>query len=211
MAFSTEWFILLFVISLILVWGYHWGVKTNRALMSEVAAVLEEALTPECKEYTLLGGVIGFRARYETEKAGTVRALFTTLPRQSLLYLPVSLMMGQTDRLEVLFTPSGRPRGLVLMSTTLPGRQKARLLQGRWSEPKKITINGRAFLYSSHTDTPGSEIISLLSGLRSVRDIECLTVSPEEVFIRLRTSRKRLNDLKTLLQGMIVHLRSASF
>ena len=85
---------------------YFIGVKKNRWLASKISKEAEAALGPKTTEYVNIGGAIGHNFVYKlagtwTEAKGT----FTLSPRQSLLYLPFSLLIGVRDRFFVnLFT-----------------------------------------------------------------------------------------------------------
>ncbi len=102
MNFTVAEFIgLLAVTVFVVIWHQYWK-KQNMRFIKEVGKVLEEVLQPEDQQYTWLGGVVGFSAVYTTGQYGKVKAVFTTLPRQSLLYLPVALVFGRADMLELL-------------------------------------------------------------------------------------------------------------
>lgn len=104
MSIKSEYFIGLLFFSFFLVgWHSYWK-RQNLKFIKEVGHTLERFFKPETQKYIWLGGVIGFHAEYETKKYGKVKVIFTTLPRQSFLYLPVALFLGRTDRLEILLS-----------------------------------------------------------------------------------------------------------
>ncbi|RME67930.1 MAG: hypothetical protein D6778_02635 [Nitrospirae bacterium] len=109
MSISLTGFLAILGLTLILVlWSSYWK-KRNMELIREVGGLLEGILKPKDQRYTWLGGVVGFSAEYRTERFGPVRALFTTLPRQSLIYLPFALVLGRKDRLELLVPIKEKP------------------------------------------------------------------------------------------------------
>jgi hypothetical protein len=77
------------------------GRKLNLMIMRRVSRALEDALKPTDKEYTWLGGYIGFKGKYELESAD-VEATLTLLPRHALLYFPISLVINRSDRLYIV-------------------------------------------------------------------------------------------------------------
>lgn len=80
--------------------GYFRGVSRNRAIAASIAGGLEEALRPVSTEYVNVGGAIGHNFTFRLAGDWTeARGVFTLSPRHSLLYLPVSRLLGVRDRL----------------------------------------------------------------------------------------------------------------
>ncbi len=104
---NSIWFFLLLLGSVVMVVSYQWGCRRNIRLMREVSRLLEHALSPSDKEYTLLGGVAGFRAEYRRRPFTKIILLLSLLPRQSLLYMPVAWLRRGSDTLEMLFYLEG--------------------------------------------------------------------------------------------------------
>lgn len=95
-------FIILILISFFISIAYLYGFKKNYRLIKNVAKILEVELNPLDKNYTWLGGVVGFSAEYDIENTGKIKITFSTIPRQSILFLPLSILMGRYDKLELL-------------------------------------------------------------------------------------------------------------
>lgn len=80
--------------------GYFRGVRENRAIAAAIARGLEEALRPVTTEYVNIGGAIGHNFTFLLAGDWTeARGVITLSPRHSLLYLPVSRLLGVRDRL----------------------------------------------------------------------------------------------------------------
>ena len=80
--------------------GYFRGVRKNRAIAASIAGGLEAALRPASTEYVNVGGAIGHNFTFRLAGEWTeARGVFTLSPRHSLLYLPVSRLLGIRDRL----------------------------------------------------------------------------------------------------------------
>ena len=77
------------------------GFKKNYKKIKKGANALENILKPTDTEYTWLGGVIGFKANYKLEASIEILLNYTNLPRQSTLYMPIALLFGRYDRLEL--------------------------------------------------------------------------------------------------------------
>ncbi len=103
MSVSGIWFVVLLLSSAVLIITYQLGNKKNLRMMKELSLMLERALRPSDKEYTLLGGVLGFSATYKIKGFRDVKASLFLLPRQSLLYLPIAILRTGYDSLEILF------------------------------------------------------------------------------------------------------------
>lgn len=98
---DVELIFLLILLSAIAMYQFFKGRKLNLGIMSRVSKDLEEALKPLDKEYTWLGGYVGFKAKYKLKNAD-VEATLTLLPRHALLYSPISLLVNKADRLYIV-------------------------------------------------------------------------------------------------------------
>jgi hypothetical protein len=77
------------------------GRRRNRAIALRVSRELESALRPGDSTYIWIGGLVGFHARYAVDGLEKARATCTLLPRHAPLYMPVSLLLGRSDRAHV--------------------------------------------------------------------------------------------------------------
>lgn len=98
-----KYFIGFITFTLLLIIGHYGGQRRNMKKIRETARSLEKILSPSQKTYTWLGGVVGFHADFKVEGFKEVKAVLTLLPRQSFLFLPLSLLKGTKDKLQVLF------------------------------------------------------------------------------------------------------------
>ncbi|WP_319563142.1 hypothetical protein [Marispirochaeta sp.] len=79
--------------------GYFKGRKKNRRIGGMIGEAAEKILTPEKKEYVNIGGTLGHNFTYTLDKPFTeAKGTFTLLPRHSVLYLPLSLLITRHDR-----------------------------------------------------------------------------------------------------------------
>ena len=86
---------------------FYRGRKLNLLLMEHYIKVIKDIVKPEDENYVWLGGYIGFRADYKVNRQNIKKFEFTLtlLPRQSLLYFPVSLVTSRHDKLYVVIRP----------------------------------------------------------------------------------------------------------
>lgn len=86
--------------------NYFVGVKKNRWLAKTMSTQAENVLDPKETEYINIGGAIGYNIRYKLRDPWReAKGTFTFFPRHSLLYMPISLIIGGADRFYInLFT-----------------------------------------------------------------------------------------------------------
>ncbi|MFQ3620205.1 MAG: hypothetical protein SNJ78_04565 [Spirochaetales bacterium] len=92
--------------------GYFRGRKKNAWMSSWIAKEAEAALKPVDTQYTNFGGTIGYNFVYQLEKPfREAKGTFTLLPRQSILYLPLSLLIAKHDRYYLTLFVQGKLLG----------------------------------------------------------------------------------------------------
>jgi len=104
---SEPLFWLFIAATAVLVWGYYWGEKENKRLYLSAFNGLVDVIKPVDQTFTNIGGLIGYHGHFVTRKDSPiekVEATITFLARQSLLYLPVSILIRKHDRLFVTIT-----------------------------------------------------------------------------------------------------------
>jgi len=101
--FRDHGFTLLVLFTVLILVTYLRGRKINLAMAKRMAAIVEGALRPVDKEYTWIGGLTGFKAALTLEGGIEARVTLVMKPRQSLIYLPISMLIFGGDRLFVVF------------------------------------------------------------------------------------------------------------
>lgn len=86
--------------------GYMSGKKKNKLLGETIGRTVEDLLNPVKTEYVNIGGVMGHNFTFALKTPFTeAKGTFTLLPRHSILYLPLSLLISRHDRFYLnLFT-----------------------------------------------------------------------------------------------------------
>jgi len=105
----TSWMLpLLIIFAVVTTAQYFLGRRKNLLLIQEYAKAMEDALKPVDKQYTWVGGYIGFKAEYKVkqETVRIVRATLHMMPRLSLLYYPVAKLTMRHDKLYVILETS---------------------------------------------------------------------------------------------------------
>ncbi len=98
-------FVLLVVLAIAAVLQFAKGRKINLTLISFTANKMEEVFKPRDKIYQWIGLYVGYKAVYKLMKntLDRVEATLLLLPRQSLLYYPISLIISRFDRIYLVF------------------------------------------------------------------------------------------------------------
>ena len=78
---------------------YFFGVKKNRWLGKKMSSQAESVFAPKDSEYVNIGGAIGYNFTYKLRDPWKeMKGTFTLFPRHSLIYMPISLLIGGADR-----------------------------------------------------------------------------------------------------------------
>ena len=94
---------LLLLFTVLVLMAYIRGRRTNLAMAKRLAALVEGILQPLDKEYTWIGGLTGFKAVLSLEGGLEARVTLVMKPRQSLIYLPISMLIFGGDKLFLVF------------------------------------------------------------------------------------------------------------
>ncbi len=203
---DSLWFFLLLTVSVVIVISYQWGGKRNIRIIKKISEALERSLMPSEKEYTLVGGVAGFRAEYKRSPFKRIILLLNLLPRQSILYMPVAMLRRGFDTLEVLFYLEGDIDEEIHMVRHLRLRH---LMPGIKNEEdlkrRDINIGGRSFyLVSKSNKKIENHMMTLLKlfGPESVIHI-ALTPYNNVLYVKLRITFAKINSLETALRKAV--------
>jgi hypothetical protein len=102
---------------------YYRGRKKNRWISAWISREAEAALKPQETQYTNFGGSIGYNFVYKLKKPfREAKGTFTLLPRQSVFYMPISLLISRHDKLYVQLYAEGKlaGEGHILSRSFLP-------------------------------------------------------------------------------------------
>lgn len=83
---------------------YWRGRKLNLSIIRGVTGELEKVIEPLDTSYTWIGGYVGVVGKYKIKdkRFSIIETTVSLLPRHSLLYFPISLLIGRRDRVEFL-------------------------------------------------------------------------------------------------------------
>jgi hypothetical protein len=91
---------------------YYRGRKKNRWISGWISGETEDALKPADTSYTNFGGVIGYNFVYKmTKPFREAKGTFTLLPRHSLFFIPISLLISRHDKYYLQLYTDGKLAG----------------------------------------------------------------------------------------------------
>lgn len=148
----------LIALAFLAAFGYFKGKKKNERIGRMIASTCEKVLNPTDKTYTNIGGTIGYHFVYKLKAPFTeAKGTFTLLPRHSLMYLPISLLIRGHDSCYInLFTQK-----------KLSG--EGHLIAARHFKRIERSITGREGLSTEETSKDGSTFVILYDNAK-VRD-----------------------------------------
>jgi len=201
------------IILLILVFGgvvslqFFQGRKLNVILMRYYIRGFEENLKPKDQLYTYIGGYVGFKVQYELEDefVKQVQMSLTLLPRQSLLYFPISLITRKHDRLYILLRLKqklGYDAHIIKKNFYFPGPQ----LDNIETYKKEIATydNNKFYIFYKNKDDINSleKLIKRSMNFNSIRHIG-YTRETNVIFLLLKPDpRETPAELKKLIKNL---------
>ncbi len=185
---------------------YFFGRRKNRALAAGITRGLESLLKPNHTNYVNIGGSIGYNFVYSLSSGPWVSAkgTITLSPRQSLLYLPVSRLLGFTDRFFINLFTKKRIRGEahILSRTTL---RRARIDGLEEMSRRDVEAGGKRFVLLWRGTDLSSELESLLEAFPEPRRLRHFCAYPDNKTFYLYTVPRGgdvSGDLETVLHAV---------
>jgi len=112
---TTPLFLLFIAFSFLLSVVYYWGRRANKRVFLDAFNDLVDVVRPDDQRFTNIGGLVGYHANLlinqKDRPFSKVEATITLLPRHSLLYMPISLMIMRFDRLFITLHQRGTLAG----------------------------------------------------------------------------------------------------
>lgn len=138
----------LILLALITTGGYFWGRKKNRWIGGWIAKETEAALQPTETQYVNIGGTIGYHFTYAVRAPFTeAKGTFTLLPRQSILYLPLSFLIRRHDRYYLqLYTEERLPGEAHILEEAYYRKDPNRITDAAAMRRDRVTMGGRAYV-----------------------------------------------------------------
>lgn len=138
----------LIVLALMTTAGYFWGRKKNRWIGGWISKETETALQPKDTQYVNIGGTIGYHFTYALKAPfKEAKGTFTLLPRQSILYLPLSVLIRRHDRFYLqLYTDERLPGEAHILREDYYRKDPNRITGAEGMRRDRVTVGGRAYV-----------------------------------------------------------------
>ncbi|MFA4640152.1 hypothetical protein [Pyrococcus kukulkanii] len=160
---------------------FYKGRKLNLMLMQHYLRSIENIVKPKDKDYVWLGGYVGFRAHYKLDDPDILKFEYTLtlLPRHSILYFPVSLLINRHDKLYIVVRPTFEierevhflQKGYFRMRPGID--REIELLKG------EEEVNGVKFetLFDNYEDI--KEVKGFIEGFSNVENVKHVAIVPK--------------------------------
>lgn len=201
---NQDLFILFVLAAGIIVMAFFWGRRRNLSLIRAFGKELENAIKPEDQEYTWLGGEIGFRADYVTKGPfKKVEATVALLPRQSLLYYPISKLTSGYDKLYVVFHPIKK---IIREIHVIEKRYHRFRLSGLKEEPRfakeEVRLGEKTLKVLSEDRRLSSDLVSWIRHLPNPALLKHIALVPETGTVYLLMT-PRLGLVQKYVEGLM--------
>lgn len=184
---------LLVILGLVASLQYWRGRRLNLTLIRELSRQMEEALQPVNKNYTWIGGYVGVVAEYDLkhEVYEKVKGTISLLPHHSLLYFPISLLLGRRDRVYILIYPKRKLKGKANITR---GKIKG-ISQASFKDT--VRVKGVVLQRSYNSKEEAEFMTKIISRLKDPSSLEHLAANVEEnaYYARLRIGRGDISEL----------------
>jgi hypothetical protein len=190
--------------TLILVAGYLRGARVNKRLAPAVFDILVRAVKAREKRFTNIGGLTGYHATLVPKKRKVVESVNATLvllPRQSLLFLPIALLMGHRDTLAVFLNLAEEPAGRLseghLVDTTSRAARRTTIEGVENLATETIVWGGRPFLLHSADRHAADRLKTLTTRLPDPGPLRHLALVPSRnrIFFTMQANPARVERI----------------
>lgn len=183
---------------------YFFGRKRNKVLAASISRGLEGLLKPNHTNYVNIGGSIGYNFVYTLSNGPWISAkgTMTMSPRHSLLYLPISRLLGFSDRFFINFFTKKKMRGEahIISRVTL---RRTRIDGVDTMSRREIEAGGRRFVMLWRGTDLSGELESLLSAFPDPKRLRHFCSYPDNRTFFLYTvpnGGEVAEDLRAVLQ-----------
>lgn len=176
--------------------SYFFGTRKNRWIVSTMSRQLESVLKPRSTNYVNIGGAIGYNFSYAMPAPYTnAKGTMTLSPRHSLLYLPVSRLLGIGDRFFVNVFTKRKLRGEAhVVDSTFLGRAN---IEGSDSmQRREIELQGKKFVMLWRSLDLSHELEAAVASLPDASSLRhfCSYPATGTFFIHLRPRSGQIED-----------------
>ena len=176
--------VLIIALACVVTFQFYKGRKLNLLLMRHYLNEIESVIKPLERDYVWLGGYVGYRGMYKVSRLKGVETTLTLLPRQSMLYFPISLITSRHDKLYLLFKLKFKSGGEVHLIQRRYFRIKPKINE---SLSKEIVRIEDVEFEASYNDKPLlDDVVSVLSSLPNPRNIKQISIHSDVFYVFMK-------------------------
>ncbi len=204
---DQQYIIPLIALGLFSTLGYFRGRKKNRWISGWISREAEEVFKPRDTDYVNFGGTIGYNFVYKLAKPyREAKGTFTLLPRQSVLYMPISLLINRYDKYFLQLYADGKLAGeghIVSQSYLSRARNAVAGFDGLNRET--VSRDGKTFVLLWDRGGMDEKLRKLLEKIRNPEHLRhfCCYADNKNFFLHLRPVKDRFGEtLESVLSGL---------
>lgn len=196
---NNAYIVPLLLLALFTTLGYFYGRKKNRWISSWISREAEDVFKPDDTSYVNFGGSIGYNFVYKLRKPfREAKGTFTLLPRQSLLFLPISRMVTRHDKYFLQLFADGKlaGEGHIVAKSYFP--KAARMITGvDGLSREEIRWDGKPYILLWDARGLDEKLKKFLSNLRNPELLRhfCCYGDNKNFFLYLKPVREKFGDL----------------
>lgn len=192
------------------------GRRLNLMLMQHYLRAIEEVIKPKDKEYVWLGGYIGFRAYYKVNEGNIDKFenTLTLLPRQSILYMPISKMISRHDKLYIVVRPYSQIKREAHLIQKRYYRIRPKIEDEELLQKDFIEVNGKQYeaLFEKQRDV---ELLKdFLQGFSKPENVKHVALTPKTnvFYILMKPEPETIqDDIKHVVRFINEKLKESPF
>ncbi len=207
--FSIVFIFVLMVLAAIASLQFYRGRKMNVKLMEDSLKIVQKILQPKDKNYTWLGGYVGYRAYYKIQRDNIeeFNITVTLVPRQSAFYYPIALFTSRMDKIYIVAYPYTKIRREVHLIQEKyyhlrPHIDNEPILQ---KDRLEIKFDGDTIIYNTLFEKKEDvdKLKKFVRGFSNPKDVKHISLTPSTnvfyIFMRLNVENLE-KDMKHIVK-----------
>ncbi|WP_175058880.1 hypothetical protein [Thermococcus sp. 2319x1] len=181
MKVTPELLLLIMALGAIATLQFYKGRKLNLTIMDYYLRTIEGVVKPKDKDYVWIGGYVGFRAFYKVNEGNIDKFEYTLtlLPRQSILYFPISKLINRHDKIYFVVKPYAAIRREAHLIQKGYYRLKPKIEDEELLQREIVEVNGKQYeaLFEKRRDV--EMLKEFLQGFSKVENVKHISLTPK--------------------------------
>jgi len=181
MKITPELLLLIMILGAIATLQFYKGRKLNLTIMDYYLRTIEKVVKPKDRDYVWIGGYVGFRAFYKVNEGNIDKFEYTLtlLPRQSILYFPISKLINRHDKIYFVVKPYTRIKHEAHLIQKGYYRFRPKIEDEELLQREIIEANGRQYeaLFEKRRDI--EMLKEFLQGFSKIENVKHISLTPK--------------------------------